>query len=63
MRNALALVLGLSLAFAVAGCQNNKTEPTSNTSTAADACTHCAGQQVATADGKCPKCGMKVANK
>jgi hypothetical protein len=26
-----------------------------------DACAHCAGSQTATADGKCPVCGMKVA--
>ena len=25
-----------------------------------DACTHCEGMQAATADGKCPMCGMKV---
>lgn len=27
---------------------------------AADACSHCEGVQTATADGKCPMCGMKV---
>jgi hypothetical protein len=27
---------------------------------AVDACSHCAGVQTATADGKCPVCGMKL---
>jgi hypothetical protein len=29
----------------------------------ADACPHCQGVQTATADGKCPVCGMQVVNK
>jgi hypothetical protein len=67
MRNALGFVLGLSLVFAVAGCQNSnnpetaKNNPNKTEMTSADACPHCPGNQVATADGKCPKCGMKVA--
>ncbi len=58
------MVFGLMLA--VAGCNKN-TDTASGTaeegtmSAGADACPHCPGTQTATANGTCPKCGMKAA--
>ena len=61
-------VMAMSLMLAVAGCNKTSTETAegstdaSGTSAGMDACAHCAGTQKATAEGTCPKCGMKVAN-
>jgi hypothetical protein len=60
-------VMAMGLMLAAAGC--NKSAETAEGSAEAgstdaamtDACSHCAGVQKATADGKCPKCGMPVA--
>ena len=53
------------LSFVAAGCQKDEKEmsgqdTTMRSSTAGDACPHCAGKQAAKADGTCPICGMKV---
>jgi hypothetical protein len=62
----LLALLALGTVFAIGGCQNNKNngDDMSTTSgretTSMDACPACAGVQTATADGKCPKCGMKA---
>ncbi|HEX8523584.1 MAG TPA: hypothetical protein VF669_15120 [Tepidisphaeraceae bacterium] len=62
--------VALGAAMAAVGCQNDNggrnRDRDMNTSSnepkrmSADACTHCAGVQTATADGKCPECGMKA---
>jgi hypothetical protein len=67
MRTLFALMLASLLTVAV-GCQNKDGTATNNSTnnsnktemTSADACSHCEGKQIATVDGKCPKCGMKV---
>jgi rubrerythrin len=73
MRTLLATVLVSMMAVAV-GCQkddmdhhhNDKMKKSDSSMTSGktmgtmDACSHCAGVQTATADGKCPVCGMKV---
>ena len=63
MRNTLIVAaIGLMLL----GCQNKNESQDMDASRDAkmssteDACPHCAGKQTATADGTCPKCGMKV---
>src|SRR5215208_761963 len=50
--------------LALAGCNKNKDHDMDNGSMSnepkkmsTDACSHCAGVQTATADGKCPVCG------
>jgi uncharacterized paraquat-inducible protein A len=62
----LAVVCAM-LALSTAACQNRSTDETTSSGTgagevkaAADACSHCAGAQTATASGTCPVCGMKV---
>lgn len=55
-------ILGL---LVVGGCQNKNDSDSSMRSDepkrmTTDACSHCPGVQKATADGKCPACGMKV---
>ena len=37
-------------------------KPMAGHETMMDACSHCPGVQTATADGKCPVCGMPVAS-
>jgi hypothetical protein len=53
--------------LAVAGCNKNKDDGMNEGSMSnepkkmsTDACSHCAGVQTATADGKCPVCGGKA---
>lgn len=64
MRKSIAM-LAVAMLLAV-GCQNKDNGSTHTTTSDApkkmttDACSHCAGDQVATADGKCPMCGGKV---
>ena len=65
MRKSFAM-LAVAMLLAV-GCQNkdngsmdNSTSSSTPKKMSADACAHCAGDQVATADGKCPMCGGKV---
>jgi hypothetical protein len=58
----LMVLCALSLACIV-GCDKNKKHDDMSSSPkkmSTDACSHCAGDQMATADGKCPACGMKV---
>ena len=38
----------------------SSTASDTRTAGGADACSHCAGKQVAKADGTCPMCSMKV---
>jgi uncharacterized paraquat-inducible protein A len=65
MRTLLAvLAVGAVLSFG-SGCkdQNHDMDHDSTHTqkmSSDDVCTHCAGVQHATADGKCPECGMKV---
>lgn len=56
--------LGMCLAAAV-GCQSDHhssdTQPSDRMMSAShDDCSHCAGVQVANANGKCPICGAQV---
>ena len=68
MRKLLLIVTVLALTAGVnVGCDKNKKESSSTTSSksepmkmSTDDCAMCPGVQTATADGKCPKCGMKV---
>jgi rubrerythrin len=69
MRNLIALV-SISAACLIGGCRSDdghshkgthaKQSPTQaqQQTVAKDMCTHCPGLQTATADGKCPSCGM-----
>ncbi len=72
MRKAL-LVAAVGIMLVSVGCENGKMvnpfkkKPATTQSTeemkmsaAKDDCPMCPGQQTATADGKCPKCGMQV---
>jgi hypothetical protein len=71
--NKLLVVTFASFLAAAVGCSSsNKQSGANHGSTSmkgdamnasADACSHCAGVQTATADGKCPVCGMQVVNK
>lgn len=57
----LVPAFGLLLTAGLIGCQKD-TMATDDPAmpVSADACTHCAGAQVATAEGKCPSCGARV---
>jgi hypothetical protein len=60
------LVVAAMLAVGGVGCNKNAdmegtAEGSSTDMAMKDACPHCAGDQKATADGKCPKCGMAAA--
>lgn len=58
-RLSMAAVLGAFLV--VGGCESDsKHDDMSKGKMSMDACSHCAGMQTATADGKCPVCGMAV---
>ena len=66
MRSLIASLAIVAACF-VGGCQSDDNKSTTHShtktemkTTSADACSHCAGVQTATADGKCPKCGMKM---
>ena len=73
MRKLLVGVCGVILMASV-GCQTDsggsgsmstsraRVDTQSNTAqtASADVCTHCPGKQMATAQGTCPSCGMKV---
>jgi hypothetical protein len=65
MRSLLIALLGTLFLTAV-GCQSDsdKSKMKSGSGDAmqmsGDACAHCPGVQKATAEGKCPLCGMKV---
>jgi hypothetical protein len=68
MRKLLVAVLG-TMVFMAVGCQSDGggDKMSSKSSgdamkASADACPHCPGAQKATADGKCPMCGMKVSS-
>ena len=59
-----AVSLAAILMPAVGGCSHNDAKKSGGAITSAqDDCPHCAGIQKATADGKCPECGMQVVNK
>lgn len=66
MRTLFAAVACCMLVAAV-GCDKNKSKDMDKstmkheTMATMDACAHCPGVQVATADGHCPVCGAKVA--
>ncbi|MBC8105695.1 MAG: hypothetical protein H7Z14_03825 [Anaerolineae bacterium] len=67
MRKSIAL-LAVGFLLAVGGCKNdghhddmNHSSSTEPKKMSMDACSHCAGVQTATADGKCPMCSGKVA--
>jgi len=68
MRKALVVaLLGVFSVAMVGGCKDNNGKmrmPWEKKSTtqmsAKDDCPMCPGVQTANADGKCPKCGMKV---
>jgi len=55
-------VMGMLVAGAAVGCNNNKVDHKHATTqmAAGDDCPMCPGVQHANADGTCPKCGMKV---
>src|SRR4051812_29592548 len=60
MKRLMVAVLAAAL-FTVVGCQKKATDDTGDPKMmSGDACTHCPGVQKATADGKCPECGMAV---
>lgn len=57
-RISLLVAIGL---FGIVGCKSNsdmKHDSMNKMST--DACSHCPGDQTATAEGKCPTCGMAM---
>jgi len=61
MNQCLIALMGMALCVVV-GCQkDNPTAGSSPMNASTDVCTHCAGDQKATADGKCPVCQMPVA--
>jgi hypothetical protein len=67
MRNVLVVAaLGMMLVGAGFGCNKNKSDDmnssnsTQKMSSMKDDCPMCPGVQHASADGTCPKCGMKV---
>lgn len=67
MRKSIAL-LAVGFLLVVGGCKNDKNDDMNSSSSepkkmTTDACSHCAGVQTATADGKCPSCGAKVTTK
>jgi uncharacterized paraquat-inducible protein A len=64
----IAVACGMLL-LSAAACQNREKDDASMSTsdnnaaevkTASDACSHCPGNQTATASGTCPVCGMKV---
>jgi hypothetical protein len=65
------LYLGVVVTFAAilapvaGGCSHTDGKNSSGgaITAAQDACSHCPGIQKATADGRCPECGMQVVNK
>ena len=65
MRTLLIAVV-CTLFVAAAGCQSDDKgggdmkKQGDSMKMSGDACSHCAGVQKATADGKCPMCGKKV---
>ena len=59
------LAVGLVISLGAVGCKSMDKDRDMDSSTtpkrmSTDACPHCPGNQVATADGKCPICGAKV---
>jgi hypothetical protein len=59
-------VLMLGVMLAVCGCKivghhDDNMSSSDPKKMSIDACPHCPGVQTATADGKCPECGMKAA--
>lgn len=66
MARIFTALFAAALCAAVAGCQQDKSSDMNrdgeHMSTSADACTMCPGVQKATADGKCPTCGMKLSS-
>ena len=63
MQKVLVIAMCGMLSLAVWGCNKNKHESSTSSAPAAksaDACSHCPGNQTATANGTCPACGAKV---
>lgn len=60
MRHAILSAAIALVSLVGAGCAKDSTASDRH-SMSADACQMCAGHQTATADGKCPVCGMSVA--
>ena len=68
MRRLLVAVL-CTMVFLSVGCQSDGGSDKASSKSSgdamkasADACPHCPGVQKATADGKCPMCGMKASS-
>ena len=60
----IVVSLAAILAPAVGGCSHNDVKKGGGAITASqDDCPMCPGIQKATADGRCPECGMQVVNK
>ena len=64
MRKLFAL-LAVGMLLVVGGCKSDNDSMNTSSSEpkkmTTDACSHCAGVQTATAEGKCPMCGGTVA--
>jgi hypothetical protein len=53
--------LAAMLSIGAVGCKSDNSHSSDDPKMmSADACSHCPGKQTATADGKCPVCGMKA---
>ena len=59
MKRLMVAALAAAL-FTVVGCQKKAAEGEDPKMMSGDACSMCPGVQKATADGKCPDCGMAV---
>ena len=59
MRTWIAAVV-VAAGLAVVGCKSDDDHSKQHKKMSGDACKMCEGVQHATADGKCPKCGMSV---
>jgi hypothetical protein len=59
MKRLMVAALAAAL-FTVVGCQKKATDTSDPKMMANDACSMCPGVQKATAEGKCPDCGMAV---
>ncbi len=59
MKRLMVAALAAAL-FTVVGCQKKATDTSDPKMMSGDACSMCPGVQKATADSKCPDCGMAV---
>ena len=60
MKRLMVVALAAAL-FTMVGCQKKAADSTTDPKMmSGDVCPHCPGVQKATADGKCPECGMAV---